>query len=244
MAFTTTETQLDISDQVDVASGQEFSVTVWARNMAGRDWADIRINPAPTTTTTALAEPGVPTNVTISGSVISWEAAASGGTADTYEVKAVFIRSSGPLTLILNPPIHVPKTNPDQAISGIPPLTGSCSSSQDRTILTNSYRRRSGGISTISPCPVGPPHRWIQAYSGSLNAHIRCLKLDGYLRPRLHSTDPGKKLSREVGLDRPSILHGTRSLNPLQSKRPRFPGVEKRGRVPDDKKRERRPELR
>ena len=62
----------------------------------------------------------------------------------------------------LNPPIHVPKTNPDQGDLRDPPLTGSCSSSQDRTILTNSYRRRSGGISTISPCPLRPPHRWIQ----------------------------------------------------------------------------------
>ena len=108
-AFTTTESQLDISDQVDVASGQEFSVTVWARNMAGRDWADIRVNPAPTTTTTAaLAEPGLPTNVTISGSVISWEAAASGGTADTYEVKAVFTSSSGPLnfTAVVSTPTY------------------------------------------------------------------------------------------------------------------------------------------
>ena len=65
--------------------------------------------------------------------------------------------------LSLNPPIHVPKTNPDQGDLRDPPLTGSCSSSQDRTILTNSYRRRSGGISTISPCPLRPPHRWIQA---------------------------------------------------------------------------------
>ena len=48
--------------------------------------------------------------------------------------------------LSLNPPIHVPKTNPDQGDLRDPPLTGSCSSSQDRTILTNSYRRRSGGI--------------------------------------------------------------------------------------------------
>ena len=53
------DTQLDISDQVDVASGREFSVTVWARNKAGKDWVDIRVNPAPTTTTTAaLAVPG------------------------------------------------------------------------------------------------------------------------------------------------------------------------------------------
>ena len=65
--------------------------------------------------------------------------------------------------LNLNPPIHVPKTNPDQGDLRDPPLTGSCSSSQDRTILTNSYRRRSGGISTISPCPLRAPHRWIQA---------------------------------------------------------------------------------
>ena len=62
----------------------------------------------------------------------------------------------------LNPPIHVPKTNPDQGDLRDPPLTGSYSSSQDRTILTNSYRRRSGGISTISPCPLRHPHRWIQ----------------------------------------------------------------------------------
>ena len=48
--------------------------------------------------------------------------------------------------LNLNPPIHVPKTNPDQGDLRDPPLTGSCSSSQDRTILTDSYRRRSGGI--------------------------------------------------------------------------------------------------
>ena len=65
--------------------------------------------------------------------------------------------------LSLNPPIHVPKTNPDQGDLRDPPLTGSCSSSQDRTILTNSYRRRSGGISTISPCPLRAPNRWIQA---------------------------------------------------------------------------------
>ena len=65
--------------------------------------------------------------------------------------------------LSLNPPIHVPKTDPDQGDLRDPPLTGSCSSSQDRTILTNSYRRRSGGISTISPCPLRAPRRWIQA---------------------------------------------------------------------------------
>ena len=69
--------------------------------------------------------------------------------------------SADPLNL--NPPIHVPKTNPDQGDLRDPPLTGSCSSSQDRTIPTNSYRRRSGGISTISPCPLRAPHRWIQA---------------------------------------------------------------------------------
>ena len=68
--------------------------------------------------------------------------------------------------LSLNPPIHIPKTNPDQGDLRDPPLTGSCSSSQDRTILTNSYRRRSGGISTISLCPLRPPHRWIQAKRG------------------------------------------------------------------------------
>ena len=99
-AFTTVDTQLDISDQVDVASGEEFSVTVWARNMAGRDWTDIRINPAPTTTTTiAVAAPGAPTNVTISGSVLTWTASTSGGNADSYNIKAVFNLSSGPLTL-------------------------------------------------------------------------------------------------------------------------------------------------
>lgn len=61
LTFTTTETRLDISDQVDVAGGKGFSVTVWARNTAGRDWADIVVNPAPaSTTTTALAAPGLP----------------------------------------------------------------------------------------------------------------------------------------------------------------------------------------
>ena len=97
-AFATVDTQLDVSDHVDVGSGQECSVTVWARNMAGRDWVDIRINPAPTTTTTvAPAAPGVPTNVTISGSVLSWDAPTSGGTVATYSIKVVFNRSSGPL---------------------------------------------------------------------------------------------------------------------------------------------------
>ena len=58
------------------------------------------------------------------------------------QVRRIVLRNG----LSLNPPIHVPKTNPDQGDLRDPPLTGSCSSSQDRTILTNSYRRRSGGI--------------------------------------------------------------------------------------------------
>ena len=97
-----------------------------------------------------------------------------GALAGTVSVGAAVVPKDLPIpdrlrdskALNLNPPIHVPKTNPDQGDLRDRSVTGSCSSSQDRTILTNSYRRRSGGISTISPCPMRPPHRWIQAKEG------------------------------------------------------------------------------
>ena len=40
----------------------------------------------------------MPRNVTTSESVLTWEAPTSGGTVDTYTIKAVFNHSSGPLT--------------------------------------------------------------------------------------------------------------------------------------------------
>ena len=56
--------------------------------------------------------------------------------------------------LSLNPPIHVPKTNPDHGDLRDPPLTGSCSSSQDRTILA---LRISVGSDGGEEVPVGFP---------------------------------------------------------------------------------------
>ena len=80
--------------------------------------------------------------------LVARRSATKARTQAANQIHSVIVGAPEPVKhqLNLNPPIHVPKTNPDQGDLRDPPLTGSCSSSQDRTILTNSYRRRSGGI--------------------------------------------------------------------------------------------------